>query len=84
MNVTMAILSASRCGSSILHFSQGIRFPTPFLVDEFALSRSGFLDTFDPFDSSCTDLPGHFLDLAGLSFASLLVRDLPLEKSAIA
>jgi len=28
------------------------------------LSRTGFLDTFDPFDSSYAELPGDVLDLA--------------------
>jgi hypothetical protein len=53
-----------RCDSSLLHFSQAISFPTPFLVDEFAPSRTGFLDTFDPFDSSSAELPVDLLDLA--------------------
>jgi len=41
-------------------------------------------DTFDPFDSSRTALPENFLQLPLLSFVSILVRDLPLQKSAIA
>jgi len=57
-------LVAIRCDSFLLHFSQAIRFPTPFLVDELALSRTGFLDTFDPFDSYCAELLGDLLDLA--------------------
>jgi hypothetical protein len=48
------------------------------------LSRTGLLDTFDLFDSSCAALPENFLQLPLLSFVSVLACDLPLEKSAIA
>jgi hypothetical protein len=48
------------------------------------LSSLGFLDSFDLFDSSRAALPGNFLQLALLSFVSVLARDLPLQKSAIA
>jgi hypothetical protein len=41
-----------------------------------SVSGTGFLDTFDPFDSSCAELPRDFLDLALLSFASVLACDL--------
>jgi hypothetical protein len=51
---------------------------------EFRLSSIGFLDTFDLFDSSRAALPGNFLQLPLLSFVSVLVCDLPLQKSAIA
>jgi hypothetical protein len=44
----------------------------------------GFLDTFDLFDSSRAPLPENFLQLALLSFVSVLVCDLRLQKSAIA
>jgi hypothetical protein len=50
----------------------------------FRLSSIGFLDTFDPFDSSRAALPENFLQLPLLSLVSVLVCDLPLEKSAIA
>jgi len=48
------------------------------------MSSIGFLDTFDPFDSSRAALPENFLQLALLSFVSVLVCDLRLQKSAIA
>jgi hypothetical protein len=48
------------------------------------LSSFGFLDTFDLFDSSLVALPGNFLQLALLSFASVLACDLRLQKSATA
>jgi hypothetical protein len=51
---------------------------------QFRLSSIGFLDTFDLFDSSRAALPENFLQLALLSFVSVLVCDLPLQKSAIA
>jgi hypothetical protein len=51
---------------------------------QFRLSSFGFLDTFDLFDSSRAVLPRNFLQLALLSFASVLVCDLPLQKSAVA
>jgi hypothetical protein len=51
---------------------------------QFRLSSIGFLDTFDLFDRSRVALPGIFLQLALLSFVSVLVCDLPLQKSAIA
>jgi hypothetical protein len=51
---------------------------------QFRLSSIGFLDTFDLFDSSGAALPGNFLPLALLSFVSVLVCDLPWQKSAIA
>jgi hypothetical protein len=51
---------------------------------QFRLSSFGFLDTFDLFDSSRAALPENFLQLALLSFVSVLVCDLPLQKSAIA
>jgi hypothetical protein len=44
----------------------------------------GFLDTFDLFDSSRASLPENFLQLSLLSFMSVLVCDLRLQKSAIA
>jgi hypothetical protein len=43
----------------------------------------GFLVTFDLFDSSRAALPRNFLQLPLLSFVSILVCDLPLQKSAI-
>jgi hypothetical protein len=48
------------------------------------MSRIGFLDTFDPFDSSRAALPENFLQLALLGFVSALVCDLRLHNSAIA
>jgi hypothetical protein len=51
---------------------------------QFQLSSIGFLDTFDLFDSSRAALPRNFLQLPLLSFVSVLVCDLPLQKSAIA
>jgi hypothetical protein len=51
---------------------------------QFRLSSFGFLDTFDLFDNSRAALPENFLQLALLSFVSVLVCDLPLQKSAIA
>ena len=51
---------------------------------QFRLSSLGFLDTFDLFDSSRAALPENFLQLPLLSFVSVLVCDLPLQKSAIA
>jgi hypothetical protein len=48
------------------------------------LSSFGFLDTFDLFDSSRAALPRNFLQLALLSFVSVLVGELPFQKSAIA
>ena len=54
------------------------------LFDDFRLPSIGFLDTFDLFDSSLAALRGNFLQLALLSFVSVLVCVLPLEKSAIA
>jgi hypothetical protein len=56
----------------------------PFVFGAFRLSSIGFLDTFDLFDSSRAALPENFLQLPLLSFVSVLVCDLPLEKSAIA
>jgi hypothetical protein len=41
-----------------LHFSQAISFLLPFVLGAFTLSRIGFLDTFDPFDSSRAAVPG--------------------------
>jgi hypothetical protein len=76
-----------KCGSAnslpAAHFL-AVSFLPPFVFGAFRLLRIGFLDTFDPFDSSCADLPTDFLDLALLSFVSHLVCGLPLEKSAIA
>jgi len=48
------------------------------------MSSIGFLDTFDRFDSSRAALPENFLQLALLSFVSVLVCDLLLQKIAIA
>jgi hypothetical protein len=48
------------------------------------LSSIGFLDTFDLFDSSLAALPENFLQSALLSFVSVLVCDLLLQKSPIA
>jgi hypothetical protein len=48
------------------------------------MSSIGFLDTFDLFDSARAALPENFLQLALLSFVSVLVCDLLLQKSAIA
>jgi hypothetical protein len=48
------------------------------------MSSIGFLDTFDPFDSPHAALPENFLQLALLSFVSVLVCHLLLQKSAIA
>ena len=76
-----------KCGSGDsfpLHLSQAISFRLPFVFGAFRLSRVGFLDTFDLFDSSLAALPRNFLQLPLLSFVSVLVCDLPLEKSAIA
>jgi hypothetical protein len=64
--------------------SQAVSFLLPFVFGAFRLSSIGFLDTFDLFDSSLAALPGNFLQLPLLSFVSVLVCDLPLEKSAIA
>jgi hypothetical protein len=44
-------------------FLKPLSFRRHFLLTN-SLSRTGFLDTFDPFDSPCGDLPGDFLDLA--------------------
>ena len=76
-----------KCGSSNsfpLQLSQAISFRLPFAFGALRLSSIGFLDTFDLFDSSRAALPENFLQLPLLSFVSVLVRDLPLEKSAIA
>ena len=70
-----------KCGSSK---SQAIRFRLPFVFGAFWLSSIGFLDTFDLFDSSLAALPENLLQLALLSFVSVLVCGLPLQKSAIA
>jgi hypothetical protein len=51
---------------------------------QFRLSSFGFLDTFDLFDSSRAAPPENFLQSALLSFVSVLVCDLRLQKSAIA
>ena len=51
---------------------------------QFQLSSIGFLDTFDLFDSSRAALSENFLQLSLLSFMSVLVCDLRLQKSAIA
>jgi hypothetical protein len=51
---------------------------------QFRPSSIGFLDTFDLFDSSRAALPENFLQLALLSFVSVLVCDLRLHKSAVA
>jgi hypothetical protein len=48
------------------------------------MSSIGFLDTFDLFDSSRAALAENFLQLALLSFLSVLVCDLRLHKLAIA
>jgi hypothetical protein len=48
------------------------------------MSSIGFLDTFDLFNSSRAALPENFLQLALLSFVSVLVCDLRSRKSAIA
>ncbi len=44
----------------------------------------GSLDTFDLFDSVGPERPKKLLDYVLLSIPSVLVSDLPLEKSAIA
>ena len=44
----------------------------------------GSLDTFDRFDSVGPERPKKLLDYVLLSIPSVLVSDLPLEKSAIA
>ncbi len=63
----------------------GIRTAQIIAIDSaFRLSSIGFLDTFDLFDSSRVALPENFLLLALLSFVSVLVCDLLLQKSAIA
>jgi hypothetical protein len=67
-----------------LHVSQAISFLLPFVFGAFRPSNIGFLDTFDLFDSSRVALLGNFLQLPLLSFVSVLVSDLPLEKCAIA
>jgi hypothetical protein len=51
---------------------------------QFRPSSIGFLDTFGLFDSSRAALPENFLQLALLSFVSVLVCDLRLHKSAVA
>jgi hypothetical protein len=51
---------------------------------QFHLSSIGFLDTLDLFDSSRATPPENFLQLPLLSFVSVLVCDLPLQRSAIA
>ena len=55
---------AIRRDSSVLHFSQAIRFQAAIFCGRVRLSRTGFLDTFDPFDSSHGEQPRDFLDLA--------------------
>jgi hypothetical protein len=57
-------LAAIRCDSSLPALFSSHFVSDAIFVDEFALLRTGFLDTFDPFDSSCAELPGDFLDLA--------------------
>jgi len=64
--------------------SQAISFLLPFVFGAFRLSSIGFLDTFDLFDSSLAALSENFLQLPLLSFVSVLVCELPLQKSAIA
>jgi hypothetical protein len=72
-----------KCGSGDsfpLHLSQALSFRLPFVFGAFRLSSIGFLDTFDPFDSPLAALPENFLQLPLLSFVSVLVCDLPLER----
>jgi hypothetical protein len=70
----------------VMHGSTALRQRTTLaFIDRQSISRRctaviGFLDTFDLFDSSRAALPGNFLRLPLLSFVSVLVCDLPLEK----
>jgi hypothetical protein len=83
--LTQYICQKCRSGDSFpLHLSQAISFRLPFVFGAFRLSSIGFLDTFDLFDGSLAALPGNILPLLLLSFVSVLVRDLPWIKSAIA
>ena len=67
-----------------LRFSKAISFLPRFVIGAFRLSSLGFLDTFDLLDSSLAALPEKFLQLALVSFVSVLACDLRLQKSAIA
>jgi hypothetical protein len=72
-----------KCSSSNsfhVPLSQAITFRLPFVFGVLRLSRIGFLDTFDLFDSSRAALPENFLQLPLLSFMSVLVCDLPWRR----
>src|ERR1700733_15920511 len=57
-----------------------IRFPAPFVVDEFGCHRPAFSTLSTPSTVLVLNLLGKFLDLALLSFLSALVCDLPLQE----
>ena len=55
-----------------LHLSQAISFRLPFVFGALRLSRIGFLDTFDPFDSVRSAPPENLVQLALLNVVSVL------------
>jgi hypothetical protein len=74
---------AIRRDSSLLLFSQAIRFPAPFLVDEFGCGVSALSTLSTSSTSSTLSLPNgprKPLDYVLLSIPSGLVCDLPLDE----
>jgi hypothetical protein len=78
--IALTQYTCQKCGSRNSfpsHLSQAIRVRLPLVFCAFRLSSTGFLDTFDLFDSSLAARPGNFLQFPLLSFVSVLVCDLP-------
>src|SRR5438445_11430517 len=67
-----------------LHVFKRLGAPNLFSYWRALVRVIGSLDTFDLFDSVGPERPKKLLDYVLLSIPSVLVSDLPLEKSAIA
>ena len=67
-----------------LHAFKRLGAPNLFSYWRALVRVIGSLDTFDLFDSVGPERPKKLLDYVLLSIPSVLVSDLPLEKSAIA